>query len=261
MRPALAAAQLVFGRGGRRIIAGIDLDCRAGRCYGLLGPNGAGKTTLLDLLGGVLRPDAGEVRLLDRPLTAWSLRARARVLALVPQDFAVRFDFTVAQVVEMGRYARCGRFHLLQEADRRVVRRVMEELRVWELRDRPVTRISGGERQRVAVARALAQEPSVLLLDEATSNLDIHHGLVILEAIRRRSAGQGLCVLAAMHDLNQAAWFCDELLVLDQGRIRAAGPTTEVLTSELIAQVYHVAARVRPGAAGNRLYVEFEGVL
>ncbi len=226
------------------VLKDISLRLHKGVCYGLLGPNGSGKTTLLDLLSGLLVPDSGSVIFKGRPLMQWKPRQLARLLALVPQDFIVRYDFTVREVVEMGRHPHLHRFASLSASDHRLVDRIMTDLGIIALADRPVTRLSGGEKQRVAVARAMAQDPEVLLLDEATSNLDIYHSLEILRAIRHRVDRQGLTVVAALHNLNLAAAFCDELVFLKNGGIITRGETGEVLTPGVISQVYGVEARV-----------------
>lgn len=222
----------------------LRFEFSRGRCYGVLGPNGSGKTTLLDLLAGILVPQHGRILFGGRPLAGWGPVDLAKRVALVPQDFAVRFDFSVRSVVEMGRHPHLGRFAALEDHDHRLVDGVMEELEIDVLADRPVTRLSGGEKQRVAVARALAQEPQVLLLDEATSSLDIFHTLSILGAIRRRIREQGLTVIAALHDLNQASFFCDRLLFLKQGRMVCQGEIDEVLRPDVIFDVYGVQAKV-----------------
>ncbi|MCI5124084.1 MAG: ABC transporter ATP-binding protein, partial [Candidatus Electrothrix sp. AR5] len=160
----------------------------------------------------------------------------------------VRFGFSVREVVEMGRHPHLGRFASLTEQGHALVDAVMEEMGVAEFTARSVTRLSGGEKQRVAVARALVQDPEVLLLDEATSNLDIYHSLSILGLIHRRVAEQGLTVVAAIHDLNLAAYFCDELIFLKNGRIICQGPTDEVLRPDVIQEVYGVEAQVRVDA-------------
>ena len=233
-----------FAHGRSPVLTGIDLRVSAGFCYGLLGPNGSGKTTLLDLLCGLLVPDEGTINFCGQTLAGWPRRAFARRVALVPQEFAVRFGFTVRQVVEMGRYPHLERLRDPGAEDQRIVEAVMAELDIVHLADRPVTKLSGGEKQRVAVARALAQEPRVLLLDEATSNLDIYHTLSILGALRRRVREQGLTVVAAMHDLNQAAFFCDHLFFLKQGRIFQQGAVADILKKEVIQGVYGVEAEV-----------------
>ncbi len=234
-----------FGYDNRAVLDKLDLCLEPGRCYGVLGPNGSGKTTLLDLLCGLQVPDRGVIEFRGRPPVRWRPRNLARSLALVPQDFMVRFGFTVRQVVEMGRHPHLTRFAGLSPEDHLLVDSVMEEMGIAALAGRPVTRLSGGEKQRVAVARALAQDPEVLLLDEATSNLDIYHSLSILGTIGRRVREQGLTVVAALHDLNLAGYFCDRLIFLGRGRIVHQGPIDSVLREEVVEEVYGVEARVR----------------
>ncbi len=233
-----------FGYGSQPVLGDFSYQFEQGRCYGVLGPNGSGKTTLLDLLCGLLIPESGTIVFDGRPLADWRPRALARQVALVPQEFAVDYDFSVRMVVEMGRYPHLGRFEDLDGHDHALVQEVMAELAIDGLADRPVNRLSGGEKQRVAVARALAQEPAVLLLDEATSNLDIFHTLSIIGAVRSRVLEKGLTVIAAMHDLNQAAFFCDRLLFVKQGRLICHGPIDEVLRPDVIDEVYGVQAQV-----------------
>ena len=233
-----------FGYGSQPVLGDFSYQFEQGRCYGVLGPNGSGKTTLLDLLCGLLVPESGTIVFDGRPLADWRPRALARRVALVPQEFAVDYDFSVRMVVEMGRYPHLGRFEDLDAHDHALVQEVMAELAIDGLADRPVNRLSGGEKQRVAVARALAQEPAVLLLDEATSNLDIFHTLSIIGAVRSRVRDKGLTVIAALHDLNQAAFFCDRLLFVKQGRLICHGPIDEVLRPDVIDEVYGVQAQV-----------------
>jgi iron complex transport system ATP-binding protein len=192
-----------------------------------------------------------------RPLHTLPKKQLARQLALVPQDFMVRFGFSVREVVEMGLHPHLHRFAAPSEADRVLVDEALAATGVAALADRPVTRLSGGEKQRVAVARALAQRPEVLLLDEATSSLDIHHSLEILHLIRRRFVQGGLQVVAVMHDLNLAAFFCDHLIFLKEGRVVCQGATDEVLTPKIIAQVYGVEAEVRHNPFTNCRQVSF----
>ncbi|WLE96943.1 MAG: ABC transporter ATP-binding protein [Candidatus Electrothrix communis] len=240
--------QVDFSYKDQPVLAGIDLTLSSGKCYGILGPNGSGKTTLLDLLCGLSAADKGEIRYRDILLKRWQARELAKRVALVPQDFQVRFGFSVREVVEMGRHPHLGRFASLTEQGHVLVDAVMEEMGVAGFAARSVTQLSGGEKQRVAVARALVQDPEVLLLDEATSNLDIYHSLAILALIRRRVVEQGLTVVAAIHDLNLAAYFCDELIFLKKGRIICQGPTDEVLRPDVIEEVYGVEAQVREDA-------------
>ncbi len=240
------------------VLKDVDLTFSSGKCYGILGPNGSGKTTLLDLLCGLSIPDKGIIHYRETLLRDWPSRRLARRVALVPQDFIVRFGFSVRDVVEMGRHPHLGRFAALTEQDYKLVDAVIEEMGVASLAERSVTRLSGGEKQRVAVARALVQNPEVLLLDEATSNLDIYHSLSILGLIRRRVRELGLTVVAAIHDLNLAAYFCDELVFLKNGRLICQGKTREVLRPDVIRQVYGVEALVGEDAFSGCKQVSYK---
>jgi len=243
--PLWRLAGVSFGYNGRTLFEGLDLTIRPGRCHGLLGPNGSGKSTLLDLLGGLVPPQQGTILYRDQTLSLWRPRQLAVRLALVPQDFTLHFDFTTREVVAMGRHPHLHRFAAMSADEQRLIDGVMAELGIAHLAGRPVTRLSGGEKQRVAVARALVQEPEALLLDEATSNLDVYHSLEILRILRRRIEN-GLTVVAAIHDLNFAAAFCDDLIFLKEGRIVFQGSTADTLTPEVISRVYGVEAQVRP---------------
>ncbi|WP_446009937.1 ABC transporter ATP-binding protein [Candidatus Electrothrix sp.] len=240
--------QVDFAYKNQPVLAEIQLALSAGKCYGILGPNGSGKTTLLDLLCGLSPPDKGDLLYRGTPLYQWQKRELAKRVAQVPQDFQVRFGFSVREVVEMGRHPHLGRFASLTSQGHALVDAVMEEMGVAGFASRSVTRLSGGEKQRVAVARALVQDPEVLLLDEATSNLDIYHSLSILALIRRRVVEQSLTVVAAIHDLNLATYFCDELIFLKNGQIICQGPTDQVLRPDIIQKVYGVEAQVRKDA-------------
>lgn len=250
-------AAVHFAYNGTPVLRGIDLELHRGCCYGILGPNGSGKTTLLDLMGGLLQPHGGSIEFLGQPLDSWPKKQLARRLALVPQDFMVRFGYAVREVVEMGLHPHLHRFAAPSAADQALIDEALELTGIAHLAERPVTRLSGGEKQRVAVARAIAQRPQVLLLDEATSNLDIHHSLEILHLIRNRFEQQGMQVVAVMHDLNLAAFFCDQLIFLKKGEIVCQGPTEAVLTPENIATVYGVEAEVRANPFTNCRQVSF----
>lgn len=243
--------QVGFAYKNQPVLSGIQLTLSSQKCYGILGPNGSGKTTLLDLLCGLSVPTQGDLLYREHPLQQWQSRELAKRVALVPQDFQVRFGFSVREVVEMGRHPHLGRFASLTAQGHALVDEVMEEMGVAAFANRSVTHLSGGEKQRVAVARALVQTPEVLLLDEATSNLDIYHSLSILALIRRRVVEQSLTVVAAIHDLNLATSFCDELIFLKNGQIICQGPTEQVLQSDIIQEVYGVEAQVREDSFSN----------
>jgi iron complex transport system ATP-binding protein len=235
---------LEFAYGSLRVLDGLDLTVEPGFCYGIVGPNGCGKTTLVDLLIRTRQPAAGEIRFMGRDLEGYRRSELARKVALVPQEFGINFPFSVAETVLMGRHPYIARFSSPRAEDREAVERALAEMDLLHLRDKPVTDLSGGEKQRVVLARSLAQETPVLLLDEPTSNLDIRHSLAILGRVRRRVAEEGRTVVAVMHDLNLAAAHCDRLVFLRGGRVYAAGATMDVLNEETIREVFAVDARV-----------------
>lgn len=252
----LAASGLGWSVEGRAILDEVELVLRPGVFTGLLGPNGSGKSTLLHLLAGLRRPSRGSVWLGGSELGRLSSRARARRIALVEQEAATELDLVVRDVVALGRTPHRGRWAPESEgAD--VIATAMETCGVAALAERQWQSLSGGERQRVHLARALAQEPEILLLDEPTNHLDLRHQLDFLG----RVGALGLTVVAALHDLECAAAFCQDLVVLEEGRIVAAGPVADVLTSELIARVYGVDVTVEPHPrGGERLHVRWNGL-
>jgi iron complex transport system ATP-binding protein len=244
--------------GGRDIVRDIDLVCEPGTVTGLLGPNGSGKTTLINLVAGQTRPAGGDVLLDGRDLHALPPRERARLVGLVEQQASTTLDLTVRQVVELGRIPhRTGRLAVFDTApgEREAVEEALRFADVAGLADRSWQTLSGGERQRTQLARAVAQRPAVLLLDEPTNHLDLGHQLDFLDRVR----GLGLTTVAALHDLELAAAYCDRLAVLDAGRLVAAGPVHEVLTSALIADVYGVDATVEPHPVHDRPHVRWNG--
>ena len=246
-----------FAYGRTKVLRHIDLEVRSGYCHGILGPNGSGKSTLLDLLCGLQTPQSGAIEFYGRPLQSWSRRQLARMEALVPQEFTVRYGFTVREIVAMGLHPHLHRFATPSEPDLELIETTLAATGIANLADRSVTQLSGGEKQRVAVARALVQQPEVLVLDEATSSLDIHHSLEILRLIRHRFESEALQVVAVMHDLNLASFFCDRLIFLKEGKVVAQGRTEEMLTPEIIAAVYGVEAQVTDNTFTNSRQVSF----
>ena len=235
-----------FGyRDGKTVLQDINLSLNPGRFYGLIGPNGSGKTTLLDLLASTLQPDKGTVLFRGKPLAAYRRQELARMLAFVPQDFALGFEYTVFDVVLMGRHPHIPRFSSPAAKDLDRVEEALALMDITQLRDRAVTRLSGGEKQRVIVARALAQDTQALILDEATSNLDIRHTIEIMRVVSDRVRQKGMTVIAAIHDLNLAAAFCDELVVLKAGSVVTQGAVRDVLTNPLIQEVFAVDGHIR----------------
>jgi iron complex transport system ATP-binding protein len=234
----LRANNLLVRRGNRTVLANIDIQLRPGEVLGVLGPNGAGKSTLLGALCGELPTSEGRVSLDERPLTDWPGQERARRLAVLPQSSSLNFAFSVNEVVGMGRLPHAsGRVR-----DAEIVAEALSAADALHLAGRSYLALSGGERQRVHLARVLAQlwpgaEGQTLLLDEPTSMLDPLHQHTILQAVRD-FAERGAAVLVILHDLNLAARYCDQLLLLQQGLPHAYGPPAQVLTAEALATVY-----------------------
>ncbi|OHB75012.1 MAG: hypothetical protein A2Z34_10540 [Planctomycetes bacterium RBG_16_59_8] len=225
---------------GVEALKGVSLALRSAEIVGLVGPNGSGKSTLLRAIAGLLRPEAGVVLLDGRDIRELRPREVALKLSMLPQETSDGFDFTCHEIVLMGRYPHGRRFHGEEDEDRAVVQRVMEKTDTWSFRDRGIMEISGGERQRVHLARAFAQEPHLLLLDEPTSHLDIHYQTQILEMTARMAVEEQIAVLAVFHDLNLASIYSRSLFMLHEGKIVAAGKPDEVLTRDNIRLVYGV---------------------
>ncbi|GGS60817.1 MULTISPECIES: ABC transporter ATP-binding protein [Streptomyces] len=223
---------------GARLVDHVTLGAAEGQLVGLVGPNGSGKSTLLRCVYRALRPSAGAVRIGGEDLHTLSTREGARRLAALPQDAVAEFDFTVAEIVAMGRLPHQGPMARTTDEDRRRCDDALDGVGARHLAERGFLTLSGGERQRVLIARALAQQPRVLVLDEPTNHLDIAHQLEVLALVR----GSGLTVLTALHDLNLAALHCDVVHVIDSGRIVASGPPHDVLTTGLLADVFGVRA-------------------
>jgi len=264
----LQAADVRFAYGETPVIDGVSLTVPPGRIVGVLGPNGSGKSTLLKLLSGTLTPASGDVRLEGRALRSLPRRAIARRIAAVPQDTQLAFDYTVLEIVLMGRYPHLGALEIEGPADLEIARAAMSATGTLEFERRPFTTLSGGERQRVVIASALAQiggagEPvgraglqaCVLLLDEPTAALDLGYQLDIAALIRDLNAARALTVAISTHDLAFASSVCHELVLLRAGRVLAAGAVDEVLTAENIRSLYDVEADVRRDEVSGRTVV------
>lgn len=249
---------LGFSYGEQPVLADIDLNLEPGRFYGVIGPNGSGKTTLLDILCGHQPPHSGAIYYKGRSLARYSKKALSRAIALVPQNFYINFPFTGEQIVMMGRYPHIPRFSAPGPKDREKVAEIMKATETEPFRQRLVTRLSGGERQRLIFARALVQETPVLILDEATSNLDIGHTLRLLTIALDRVNQQEKTVISVFQDINLAARFCHALICMRQGRLIAVGPTEQVLTPAILADVFDVPARVRYEPYVNAYQVLFK---
>jgi iron complex transport system ATP-binding protein len=234
-----------FGRATRDAIGDVSLDLAAGAVTAVVGPNGAGKTTLAKLCTGLLAPRAGTVAFDGRALSTWTPRALARRIAVVPQLESVAFPITVERYVALGRLPHLGPWAAMGDDDRRLVASAMECCGLAPFADRTIDRLSGGERQRARIARALAQDADALVLDEPSSALDLRHAMELF-GLARGFADRGGAVLLITHDVNAAARVADTLVVLDQGRLRAAGAPADVMRPEFLADVFGWPVRLVP---------------
>ncbi|MCK1495292.1 heme ABC transporter ATP-binding protein [Bradyrhizobium sp. 180] len=251
MSAVIEARSLSKHAGRATLLDGVGLHVAAGEMVAIIGPNGAGKSTLLRLLSGDLRPSEGEVRLKQRDISSFTPRELAARRAMLSQHINVTFPFTVEEIVLMGAGDRSSR-----EASA-LVDAALDEVSLAHFRDRQLPTLSGGEQQRAHFARVLVQlacgeaehGPGLLLLDEPTSSLDLRHQIDLVEAARRRAAG-GTAVVAILHDLNLAIRFADRLIVLNRGKLAVDGPRADVVTREIIRDIFEIDAAVHQGDDG-----------
>ena len=237
--PLLQVRSLGIGHGPRRVLSEVSFSLQRGELLCLLGPNGSGKTTLLRTLLGLLPPQSGEVRLLERPLSEWSRKALARHIGYVPQAHAGLFAFTVLDIVLMGRAAHVGRFAAPSAKDRAIAMQCLETLGIAALAECIYTQVSGGERQLALIARALAQEPALLFMDEPTASLDFGNQLRVLEHLLQLRE-RGIAILMSTHQPEHALRCADRTALVGEGGLIAVGATANVATVENLARLYRV---------------------
>jgi iron complex transport system ATP-binding protein len=223
-----------------KILENVQFSVKTGTFLGVLGPNGSGKTTLLKSISRVLKPRKGTILVDDIDVYKMKSREVAKHMAVVPQDSNIAFSFTALDVVLMGRTPHLSRLETESPKDIAIAKKAMEYTKVWHLAQRPVNELSGGEKQRVIIARALTQEPKILLLDEPTSHLDISNQLEILDLLKQLCIEKKLLIVSVFHDFNLAARYCDCVIMLKQGKIVAAGKTVETLTGKIIKDVFGI---------------------
>jgi iron complex transport system ATP-binding protein len=251
MNPAIRTENLTFAYKDKSVLDGVSLSIERGEMVGVLGPNGSGKTTLLKIFSAVLR-GRGEVKLNGRSIETYGKRELSRLFAMVPQESQVLFPYTVAEIVLMGRASYHSPLVLEGKRDLEVARASLELTDSLPFSDRYLHELSGGEKQRVIIARALAQEPQILLLDEPSAFLDLRHQVQVFQIIRRLNRERGLTIVAALHDLNLAALFFPRLVLLRDGRIYRDGSPKEVLTEKTIDEVYGIRVRVEKDPSGEK---------
>ena len=251
----LECRALTKNYGAKTGLDSVDLTIEPGRIVGLLGPNGSGKSTLLKCIYRVLHQDAGCIFLDGKENTKMGYKETARFLGVVAQHNIYDFDFSVRDIVLMGRSPHKKTMEQDNAEDRRIAREALARVGLSGFEERTFAELSGGEQQRVILARALAQQTRALILDEPTNHLDVKYQLQLLNTVKSLD----LTVVAAFHDLNLAGLYCDEIYVLKDGRVRAAGAPWEVLTAPLIEEVYGVHADILPGKDGNPRIIYYAG--
>jgi iron complex transport system ATP-binding protein len=251
----LKAQDISVGYDGREVLREVSVCLRSGEVVVLLGPNGAGKTTLIKALNGAVETAAGEIVLNGRPISAYSRREIAKEIAVVAQENETKFPVTVLEFVLAGRFAHGRAFGWETDEDVRIAYRVLEQCELEDYARRLMNELSGGERQRVVLARALAAEANVLLLDEPTAKLDLAHQAMMFRLVRERCVSVGAAAAVITHDLNMAAEFADEIVMLSGGRVFAAGKPEEVLTAENVLQVFGVEVLLDENPASGKARV------
>ena len=237
------------------MVDGVSVSLADGALTGILGPNGSGKTTLLRLLSGTRRPTSGRVRLGDRMLDSLSRREVAQHIAVVPQETQLAFEYSALEIVLMGRHPHLGLFTVEGPEDVRIAHAAMASTGTSALADRPFDQLSGGEKQRVVIAAALAQSARLLLLDEPTASLDLGYQLEVSSLLQTLNRDRGVTMAISTHDLNLAASICRELILMRAGKVIAAGPTADVLTPENVRRLYDVDAEVHVNATTGHITV------
>ena len=251
----LDVQSLSVNYGSRSVLKSISFALAAGSILAVIGPNGAGKTTLIRALSGIAPLQSGQVLVNGRNLNQLSIAERARWIAVVPQARQLPPAFTAWETVLLGRTPHLNWLGQVSTRDLAIARQAMDRTQTTELADRPVGELSGGEQQRLLLARALAQAAPILLLDEPTSHLDLQFQLSLLDQVRSLARQEKLAVLLVLHDLNLTARYADRVALLVQGELRALGPTQEVLTPEILSPVYHVPLEVHRAGPGHLPYI------
>jgi iron complex transport system ATP-binding protein len=241
--------------GDRQILTNISLAIEKGYFYSIIGPNGSGKTTLLRNIAKSLVPKPQSVFVEDIDVTKLNSKNMAKRLSVVPQNTNIEFEFTVTDIVLMGRSPYIGRFQAETSSDLEIAQRAMRATNTWHLRDKRITEISGGERQRVIVARALAQDTGIMLLDEPVSQLDINHQIELMETIQRLTKTKEITAVSVMHDLNLAAQYSDYIILMNEGKVVCQGTPHEVITEENIKRVYKLDSYIMDNPVTGKPYI------
>lgn len=251
----LTLQNVSFGYFKEPVLTGIDLQIKSGEFIGIIGPNGAGKSTLIKLMNGMLSPESGVIKLDDHEIGRLKKNIIARTMAYVPQEINFSFDYLVRDVVLMGRFPYLKYFGIYGEEDYQIARESMEVMEITQFENRKFSDLSGGEKQRVVVASALAQNPKIMLLDEPTSALDLHHQISIYTILKQQQKTTGLTSVIVTHDINLAAQFCDRMIILHQGKIIRDGKPGEILQFQLLQEIFGVKVYIDINPMTDSIYI------
>ncbi len=251
---------LMYSYRDKMVLDGIDLQIKPGEIFGIIGPNGCGKTTLLKNLNRNLSPESGAVFLDDRDVCSMGKKEIAREVAAVPQGNEIKFSFSVRDIVAMGRMPFQKQFQGESYEDENFIDRALKDTGLLEMRDKHINEMSGGERQRVIIARALAQTPRYLLMDEPTNHLDVNMQFEVLDLVHRLSREKGLTVVIVSHDLPMASRYCDRIAMIHDHRVMCCGTPEEVLTPENMKAVFNVDAELSVDSKTGKHTVLLHGV-
>lgn len=252
---AVKIKDLSFGYNESLVLKSIDLELLKAGFISVVGPNGSGKSTLLKQISGILKPSQGSLEINGSDINGISKKALARMMAVVPQNTALEFDYRVMDVVLMGRYPYISRFKGETAKDKEIAIENMKYTNTYHLRDRSFNQLSGGERQRVILAQALTQQPKILLLDEPISHLDLQHQIEIMSLIKKLSIDQNLTVIAVLHDLNIAAAYSDFVVMMKDGEVKVQGSPVEAFNVENIRSVFNIDVDVEVSPTTNKPYI------
>ncbi|MDR7077578.1 iron complex transport system ATP-binding protein [Neobacillus niacini] len=235
------------GYSNESVLKDISFEVQTGELFGIVGPNGSGKTTLLKMISGILPTTKGDIYIREKKLQEYTTKQLAQIVAVLSQDSSQSFSYTVKETVSLGRYAhQKGWFQTWEDTDEEIVQRVMKQTGISAFQNKNIQQLSGGEKQRVFLAQALAQEPKILLLDEPTNHLDLSYQKELLDLLKYWTTESGLTVLSIFHDLNLAGLYCDRILLLENGNIHINHIPNEVLREERIRDVYHTEIQKQP---------------
>lgn len=258
-QPLLRAEGISFAYDKDPVVREVSLDISSGEFVGIIGPNGSGKSTLLKLMAGILEPDSQHVLFRGRDIQSCNRKQLAQSIAWIPQEHHMPFPFKVSEVVMMGRHPYLSAFTFEGETDFEIVRRALEQTQTSVFAERLFNEISGGEKQRVMLASAIAQEPEAMLLDEPTSALDLKYQVELLKILNDLNRRQNVTITVAMHDLHLASKYCRRLVLLKQGRVIKDGTPADVLRKDILEEVYEIGVNIYRDEADGSFLISPEG--